>query len=251
MIRDIINGKKKALRGELESVGIGGFKLFAQVNESINYKSTVPTQILEDGSSVSDDIIRDPITVNIIGTVGDRHIEIESLPVAVLGVNDTINDISIMLPNRTQSQLNRIKSIGVSVMDAADKVDKYINIGKSAYSLVSGGETSKPLQEKFIDFIEAVYFGNQLIDVSTSNRTITNMAITNLEIRKNSGINQSDFEITLVKVETVGAIYTDISKFYKKPAGNFSNATAGEVQKGAQNPSTGVNKSLLSAILGR
>ena len=251
MIRDFINGKKKALSGEVESIGIGGFKLFARVSEAVTYKSTVPAQFLEDGSSVADDIIRDPITISISGTVGDQHIELVELPPLVQAAQDALGKISVLLPTRTQSQLNKIKSVGVGIMDAVDTVDKYIDAGKSAYNLVSGGETSKPLREKFLDFIEAVYFGNQLIDIDVAFRTHTSMAITSLEVRTDSKINQTNFELTLSKVETAAAEYTDISEFYKKPSGSAANTVADKSDKGAQDPNEGKNKSLLSAMIGR
>lgn len=251
MIRDFINGKKKALSGEVEAVGIGGFNLFAKVNESTTYKATVPTQVLEDGTVVSDDIINDPITIIISGSVGDSHIELAELPEQLRQLQDLTGQISVLLPTRTQSQINKIRAINSSVTDAVSKIDRYIDIGKSAYNLVSGGNTAKSLREKFIDFVEAVYFGKQLIDIEVAYRTFSSMAITSLTVRTDAKAAQTDFEITLQHVETRAAAYTDISEFYRAPSGGFGSSTAGASDKGAQNPKDGKQKSVLSAVLGR
>lgn len=251
MIRDFINGKKKALAGEDKSVGIGGFKLFARVTESTTYKATVPTQVLEDGESAADDIILDPISINISGVVGDQHIELAELPEWVQAAQDAAGKISALLPSKTQSQLNKIKSIGTSVMDAVDTVDKYLDAGAAAYSLVSGADSPKSLREKFLDFIESVYFGKQLIDVDVAYRTHTSMAISSLEIRTDSKTKATEFEIMLTKVDIRSAEYVDISDFYKKPSAGSADTVAGKSDKGAQDPNAGQETSLLGAIIGR
>lgn len=246
MIKDFIDGKKKALSGEVEPIGIGGFNLFAKVNESTNYKAIIPTQVLEDGTTVSDDIINDPVTISITGSVGDSHIELADLPEQIRQAQDVLGEITTMLPVRTQAQMNKVKAIGASVNDAINKADRFIDLGKSAYNLVSGGSNSKSLREKFIDYIEAVYFGKQLIDVEVAYRTFTNMAIASLTIRTDASAAQTDFELIVQQVETSAAAYTDISSFYKAPAGNFAEGLS---DKGAQNPKDGKTKSLLSAML--
>lgn len=251
MIRDFIEGKKKALSGEDNSVGIGGFKLFARVSEGVNYKATVPNQFLEDGSNAADDILLDPITIIIRGVVGDQHIELSEPPERVQALQDATGKISALLPNRTQSQINKIKSIGTTVMNAVDTVDKYLDAGAAAYDLVSGADTPKPLREKFIDFIEAVYFGKQLIDVDVEFRTHTNMAIVSLDLRTDNKTKETAFEIQLQKVQIASAEYTDIGDFYKKPAAGSADTVAGKTDEGAQNPKAGQEKSLLSAMLGR
>lgn len=251
MIKQFLSGKKQALSGEVEAVGIAGFKLFARVNETTTYKSIVPTQVLEDGTVVSDDIINEPVTIIITGTVGDIHIDLAELPERPAAEQGGVGAITAMLPSRTQAQLNKVRAINNSVTDAMNKVSNFISVGKSAFNLTSGGNTAKPLREQFLDFIEAVYYGNQLIDVEVAYRTFSSMAITSLTVRTDAKSAQTDFEITLQHVETRAAAYTDISEFYRAPSGGFGSSTAGASDKGAQNPKDGKQKSVLSAVLGR
>jgi len=251
MIRDFIEGKKKALAGEDKAVGIGGFKLFARVNEGVNYKATVPVQFLEDGSNAADDILLDPITITISGVVGDQHIELSELPEQIEAAQDTVGKITVLTPERTQSQLNKINSIGTSVANAVDTVDKYIDVGAEAYDMVSGAESSKPLREKFIDFVESVYFGKQLIDVDVEFRTHSDMAIVSLDLRTDNQTEETAFEVQFQKVPMASAEYTDISDFYKNPSSGSASTVAGSVDKGTQNPESGQEKSLLSAMFGQ
>lgn len=251
MIRDLIKGKRQALSNSPKSIGIGGFLLFARVSEGVSYKSTVPNYTLEDGSNAADDIIRDPLTVTINGIVADNYIALAETPKIVSDVKNLSGKIEVFLPNRTQAQLSQVKAIGVTVLDAVDKLDSYIDVATSAYNLVSGGDTSKGLRERFIDYIEAVYFSKQLIDVDVEYRTHTSMAITSLDLRADNKTDETAFEIAFQQVNIKQAIYVDISEFYKNPSPASKDGVAGKSDKGVQNAKGGKEKSLASALLGR
>lgn len=253
MIRDFIKGRKQALASAETPVGLGGFRMFARVSDSTNYKASVPSTYLEDGSAAADHIVRDLLTLTINGEVTDDHIELAPVNETFAALDTVVGQISAFLPNRTQAQINRVRTIGQSVMDAVDKVDRVINIGRDAYNALSGaGATGKPLREQFVDFIESVYYGNQLIDVDAAYRTHSRMAITDLIINRDNERESLRFEITLQQVPVTKLITVDISEFYQAPApGQTGDSVSGAVDQGAQEAGAGRTRSLASAIFGR
>lgn len=259
MIRDYINGRNKALRGGADTeVGIGGFTLFAKVNDTTDYTAQVPTQVLEDGTVATDHIINNPLTMTISGEVSDHHIRLAPpLPITIPS-DSAVGQVVTLLPNRTQAQLNKIQSIGQSVMDAVDRADRLINIGRNAFNAFNPQATTKPLREQFIDFIEAVYYGKQLISVDAAYRTHEDMAITSLIVSRDNQFEVIRFELSLQKVESVELIYTNVQQFYQAPAPATQASVAGETNQGAQETTTEAaeaegtrTRSLASAILGR
>lgn len=259
MIRDYINGRNRALQGGSDvEVGIGGFSLFVRVSDSTDYTAQVPTQVLEDGSVATDHIINNPLTMTISGEVSDHHIRLAPpLPITIPS-DSAVGQITALLPNRTQAQLNKIQTIGQSVMDAVDRADRLINIGRNAFGAFNPQVASKPLREQFIDFIEAVYYGKQLISIDAAYRTHENMAITSLSVSRDNQFEVIRFEISVQKVESVELIYTDIQQFYQAPAPAAQSSVADETDQGAQEKTSEAaeaeesrTRSLASAILGR
>jgi len=259
VIRDYINGRNKALQGGADTeVGIGGFTLFAKVKDATDYTAKVPTQVLEDGTVATDHIINKPLTMTISGEVSDLHIRLAPpLPITIPS-DSAVGQVTTLLPNRTQAQLNKIQSIGQSVMDAVDRADRLINIGRNAFNAFNPQATAKPLREQFIDFIEPVYYGKQLISVDAAYRTHEDMAITSLSVSRDNQFEVIRFELSLQKVESVELIYTNVEQFYQAPAPATQASVAGETNQGAQETTTEAaeaegtrTRSLASSILGR
>lgn len=260
MIREYINGRNRALQGGAEAeVGIGGFTLFAKVTDSTDYAAQVPSQVLEDGSVATDHIINDPLTLMVSGEVSDQHVRLAPpLPITIPS-DSAAGQVVSLLPNRTQAQINKIQSIGQSVMDAVDQADRLIGIGRDVFGAFNPQEnTGKPLREQFIDFVESVYYGKQLISVDAAYRTHDNMAITSLSVSRDNQYEVVYFNITLQKVETVELIYTDIQQFYQAPAPAAQASVAGQTNQGVQEKTSESaeaegtrTRSLASAILGR
>jgi len=257
MIRDFIAGRAQSLSGGTQEteIGIGGFYLFARVSDSTRYLAQVPTNVLEDGSVATDHIINDPLELTISGEVSDVHVRsrpIEFLPPAI---ENTVGSISAFLPNRTQAQLSQIRAIGQSINDRINQVDSLISIGRNAFNAFSPTTQPKALREQFVDFIESVYYGKQLISIEMPYRVHESMAITSVSIERDNQLETLRFEISAQKVELVELVYTDIGQFYKAPAPAVAGKTQGASDKGAQDmneQSAGrKEKSLASALLGR
>ena len=259
MIREFIQGRIKSLTGGNSvsgEVGIGGFTLFARVSDAASYSAQVPTQMLEDGSVATDHIINDPLVFTISGDVSDTHIRLA--PPLTFGIpsDSAAGRVVALLPARTQSQLGKIRSIGESVMDAVDRADRLINTGRNVFNTFNPPAPSKPLREQFVDFLESVYYGKQLITVDAAYRTHDNMAITSLTINRDNQAESIRFEVVVQKVDFVELIYTDIQQFYKAPAPAARASVAGAAEQGAQDKTTEAageskTRSLASAILGR
>lgn len=259
MIREFIQGRIKSLTGGNSvsgEVGIGGFTLFARVSDAASYSAQVPTQVLEDGSVATDHIINDPLVFTISGDVSDTHIRLA--PPLTFGIpsDSAAGQVVALLPARTQSQLGKIRSIGESVMDAVDRADRLINIGRNVFDTFNPPAPSKPLREQFVDFLESVYYGKQLITVDAAYRTHDNMAITSLTINRDNQAESIRFEVVVQKVDFVELIYTDIQQFYKAPAPAAQASVAGATEQGAQDKTAEAagesqTRSLASAIFGR
>jgi hypothetical protein len=138
------------------------------------------------------------------------------------------------------------------------RADRLINIGRNAFNAFNPQATAKPLREQFIDFIEAVYYGKQLISVDAAYRTHEDMAITSLSVSRDNQFEVIRFELSLQKVESVELIYTNVEQFYQAPAPATQASVAGETNQGAQETTTEAaeaegtrTRSLASSILGR
>lgn len=259
MIREFIQGRVKSLSGGNSTtgeVGIGGFTLFARVSDAATYAAQVPTQVLEDGSIAADHIINEPLVLTISGDVSDTHIRLSPPMQVGIASDSAIGQAVALLPNRTQSQLNKIHSIGQSVLDAVDRADRLIKVGQDVFGAFNPQSPGKPIREQFVDFIESVYYGKQLITIDAAYRTHEDMAITSLTVNRNNQSDSLQFEIVVQKVDFVELIYTDIQQFYKAPSPAVKPSVAGKTDQGAQEVSAekageAKTKSLASVLLGR
>ena len=254
-------------RGEAESlesggdieVGIGGFKLFARVNDSTAYETQVPTSTLEDGSFAGDHLINGPIKITITGDVSDVF-----LPPAPVSASQsrlpTVGVVTSFLPARTASQSKAVAGIVNSAADRYKDINDRIQLGKSASSFGGNSSGGKPIREQFIDFVESIHYGKQLVSISMPYRTHESMAISSVTITRDNQRNALSFTLTAQKFRIVETKFTDISQFYKKPAPAVKSQTGGVTDKGVQSPTSGEDsgaggdrkeKSLLSAVIGR
>lgn len=238
-----------------EVVGIAGFSMYAEIENVKDLTSTAPDVTLEDGSIVSDTIFLSPVVISISGVVSDIFIKLEasnnlfSQPDAIIGIT------SQYLPNRTQSQISKIRAIADDAKNINRRINSVIDDGKRLYDEFGNKSGSKTLQEQFLDTVEQIHFSKALIEIESPFRIYKNMRITKVTTSKTNESDEIKFnieakQINLRKLKTVTVSSIDPAP---KPSQGLQGSTEQTVDKGT---TTGKkikeeqSKSLLSSILG-
>lgn len=233
--------KKKAK----EKIGIGGFTLFARVNETVNLNSKIPTVWLEDGSFAQDHIVLDPVTVTIDGEISDVFLERDALPEMITRVQSQIGVVETYLPTRSQSQVQKINAIINDAQDKLREVDRAIDNGKQLYNFFAGSTSDKGNREIFVDYAETWHKGKQLINIETPYRVYEKMAITSLSIVRGNEEEALSFKLTAQEIRFADTLYADINQYFRKPSDGIDGKVDSVVNKGPQKPKE-VDESLLA-----
>jgi len=233
---------------EQEAVGIGGFTTTARVRERVLRSASVPTTFLEDGSHINDHIIRNPLTLSIEGNVSDAFFMPNPAIAALQAAQEQVGNITQYAPARTQAQVSRVSGLANDFTNAIDKVDSFIESSSRVASYLGlQDDTAKSNIENFIDTMESLQEGEQLISIDMPFRTYEQMYITSLEITRTNQTNSLDFTMELQQFRFADTIFTEIT-----PAANPSAATNGQtegskdkgVQEGADVPQSFLNSTL-------
>jgi len=260
-IQEFKAGQDKALdSASTQQVGIGGFTMFARVSDQTQYSTASPTSTVEDGSYIGDHLINAPIKLTISGDVADLFIQAPPQSASESRI-PTIAQMNSFLPKRTVSQIQRVNKAIDSAADRYRSINNSINDGIKiglSVSGISGNKTgTKSLREQFIDYIESLHYGKQLVSISMPFRLHDSMAINDVTITRDNQRNALSFTLTAQKFRIAKTVFSDVSKFYKKPAPAVKSQVGKTVDKGVQSPKSGdgagkkKEKSLLSAIIGR
>ncbi|EDQ2391758.1 hypothetical protein RU50_002751 [Salmonella enterica subsp. enterica] len=257
----ILDGFTKAQesgKSTVKKVGIGGFSLFARVSDSTEYPSQVPVDVLEDGSNASDDIINGPLTIRISGVVADIYADAKPNPMfALLPDYSKYGEVLEYIPTKTQQQLQKINEIADRAEQAVLKAKRLADKGADLFGLVGNPATggAKGIREQFLDFIEGVYYGKQLISVEVDYRIHENMALSGLTITTDNQTMETKFEAVFTKISFTQLTTTPIEQYFKSPSVAAKSKTAGVANKGAQTPAdnsrnSGQSKSVWTALNG-
>lgn len=260
MIREFAAGQNTALETpEIQELGIGGFNLFARVTDSTSYETQAPTAVVEDGSYIGDHLINAPIKLNISGSVADVFLNPPPQTQTTARL-PSVGVVTSFIPGRTVSQLQRVGRIINTATDRYRQIDNVIKLGRNAFDFAGNKAVTKPLREQFIDYIESLHYGKQLVTISMPYRNHDSMAITSVTITRDNQNKALTFSLTAQKFRFAKTVFTSISEFYRKPAPAVESQTAGLSDKGVQSPESGTGtgeaapgrkeKSVLSAILG-
>lgn len=251
----ILDGLIKAQdsgKDTVQKVGIGGFSMFARASESTDYSAQVPVDVLEDGSSASDDIINQPITITISGVVADVYKDAKAnKSLSLLPDYSKYGEVLEYIPGKTQQQLQKMQEIAdraeQEILKTARLADKSAEIFGLTGGDVEGG--AKGIREQFLDFIEAVYYGKQLITLEVDYRKHENMALNNLSISKDNQSDHTRFEATFTKISFTKLTTAKIERHFKSPAPAVKGKTSEVVNKGSQTPANNGKKADVKSFL--
>lgn len=221
-----------------QQVGVGGFTMMARVNESSSLTSQAPTAYLEDGSFANDQIVLDPLRLEISGEVSDIYIERDEYAQDLTRLQAEIGNISSKYAGaKTQAAIQRQNAIINDAADAARKVDQVIADGKQAASFLGNQDAqSKSNRESFIDAMEGIHYSRILVSIDMPFRQHTDMRITSFVHSRDNRSNAVKFKITAQKIRQAEVIFTDIDQFFKSPSEAMNKQTESVVDKGVQEP---------------
>jgi hypothetical protein len=217
-----------------QEIGIGKFTSLVRIRETYRRTASAPSTPVEDGSVVNDHIILDPLTISIEGSVSDVHLRASPVLRAIRQAQAEIGNItSQYAPARTQTQLTQISALANDALDAARRIDALLDAGEQIGALFGNQDaSSKTNRQYFIDYIEELYEGKQLISIDMPYRRLDNMVITSLTINYDNEIDASDFTLEAQKVRMVELQFAQV----QKRSGGTSGQTDAETNKGAQAP---------------
>lgn len=232
LIRDYIDGQFR--NEKKEEVGIGGFTALARVVERTVRSSDIPTVYLEDGSPISDHIIRKPLTIVIEGNVSDVHVSPSNFISAVQRVQQDIGVITQYLPERTTAQASKVSALVNDFTNAVDTIDSAINAGQQLtgyLGLIENAEVNNI--KSFVDNMETHFFGSTLISIDMPYNKYDQMRITSLEIEKDNENEAISFRLEAQQINFVKNILIPISSV-KAPADSVDGQLDNEADKGVQ-----------------
>jgi len=245
-ITDFINRK----RGDtpLEEIGIGGFTTLARVRERYALTAEIPDVPVEDGTSISDHIIHKPKILTIEGDVSDIHLKPSPIIREFQRAQAEIgNLVSQFAPSRTQAQLSKINALATDIDAAIKKGQAVIDAGGQALDYLGLRDSkTKTIQEQFIDAIEALYYGDQLIAIDMPFRQHKNMVITSFTADYDNQENATTFSITAQEMVLAETVTTEV----ETPADGTDGQTKDIVNKGTQTGES-TSQSFLFSALGR
>jgi len=246
LVSDYLNSKIGDT--QKKEIGIGGFTALARVKDSTRFESEVPSSPLEDGSLVHDHIILKPMTVSIQGVVSDVFLRASPITKRFQQATTAIGDFSSMFaPVSTVSQISKMNELAVSALDAVNKMDALVAKGEQIYSLFGNRDSkSKSQQNLFIDYIEAIHNGRQIISIDMPYRTRVDMRITSFTAEYDNQANNTGFTIEAEKVNFAKVIYANIAA--QSPAHGTGGQLANKKDKGSQ-AGRPVSRSVLSWIV--
>lgn len=230
-----------------QEVGIGGFTAMVRIRESYNLSSEVPTTPVEDGSFVNDHIILKPLVLRIEGDVSNVFIRQSPGAREFLRAQAEIGNLSGQFaPERTQSQASKVATLRSDLDSAKRAAGSVIDAGTQAIDYFGNRDTSsKGLQEQFIEAMEALHFGRQVIAIDMPYRRHEGMVITSFEAVTNNEEDSTGFTITAQKIQLAELQFVSVAR----PAAGVGGQLDPQADKGAQEGED-VPRSLLSNLFG-
>ena len=228
-----------------KEIGIGSFTALVRTRERYNLSADVPTTPVEDGSFVNDHIILKPLTLSIEGDVSDVHLRASPAIRDFARAQAEIGNItSQYAPARTQAQLEKIGTLANDAADAIRQLDNLLAAGDQALDYFGNkDDTSKSLQEQFLDAMEALHTGMQAITIEMPYRQHHDMVITSLSVSYDNEIDTTTFALEAQQIK-----YAELQFAAVAPAPGTGGQTAAKTDKGTQEGEP-VKKSLGTQII--
>lgn len=217
-----------------EEIGIGKFTALVRVRESYRLTASAPATPVEDGRVVNDHIILGPLTISIEGDVSDVHLraapEIREIRRTQAEIGNVVSQYA---PARTQTQLSQIAALANDALDAARRIDALLDAGEQVGALFGNQDAgSATNRQQFLDYLEALHNGKQLISINMPYRRLDRMVITSLTINYDNEVDASSFTLEAQQIRLAELQFAQV----QKRAGGLNGQADAEVNKGKQAP---------------
>lgn len=223
-----------------EKIGIGGFTSLARVTESFTLSSEAPTAYLEDGSEASDHIVLKPLTLSISGKVGDVYRETGVISAAIERSVSSVRQYAGFTSNQSAFIEQQANKLAASVEDKARSLDGALSSGQQILSFAGDQTSDRALQQQFVDAMEALHYGKQLISIDMPYRRYDRMRITQVVISRDGTTGEMRFQLQAQRVRKTSTEYVRVTSTSTSaggatnPASGLGGQTEGETDKGAQ-----------------
>lgn len=250
----------------LQQIGIGGFSLFARVNERLSLKADNPTTYVEDGSPLNDHRVKQPEMLTIRGSIGEIYSTPNTFVDRVQSIGNNLGQITQYFPRLTGTQSLAFARVSTSAVSQIGKLENLINAGAQANNLLGNLDNlSKPLGEQFIDAMENIHYGNQLISIQMPYRIYDSMSIKSVVVDRDNTGTALDFTIEAERFRIADLNFVAVEKVATRNGGTAQKVGASPAEslggqaetikdKGAQEgrdvPEAEVRSSGLSDIVG-
>lgn len=209
-----------------ERIGIGGFTALVRIEEKTTQTADIPATVVEDGSFVNDHIILNQLVLSIQGDVSDVFVEPSPIIQDLKRTQAEVGAITQYAPTRTQFQVQQINALTNDISDVIRKADALLGAGEQALKFFGNqGEAGKTNQERFIDSMDALHYGKQLIAIDMPYRRYDNMVITSLEVTRDNERKALRFSLEAREFRFADVVFTEIES---APAPSF--ALGGQAQ---------------------
>lgn len=216
-----------------QKVGIGGMTFGARITENITFAMQAPDVPLEDGSESQDHLILKPVAITIDGYIGDMDLKPEEEIEAYIKANKQVGVVRSYLPERTQSQIDKVNSAVLSVNDVYRRADAAIKAGKQLIEIFKPS-SNKTLQEQFFEGIREIFNSKSLIDIQTSFGIYKNMVLTSVSIPRELNVDSSiRFSLSAKQIRFAETIYSDVSQFIPNQSVDLDRAGDGDRDQGS------------------
>ena len=233
-----------------QRIGIGGFTALVTIEEKTIRTANIPATVVEDGTFVNDHIILNPISLSIQGDVSDVFVERSPFIEELTRAQAEIGVVTQYAPPRTEAQVQQVSALINDLTDAIRRTDSLLNQGQQVLSYFGNKDTnSKTNRELFLDAMDSLYYGKQLISIDTEYRRYNNMFLTLVETTDDNQDNSTRFSIEAQEFRFASTIFTEITAA-PNPSLGLNGQTEPESSKGVQE-GTAADSSLLFTLIGR
>lgn len=219
-------------KSDKQEIGIGSFTAYVAVNESELLEATAPDVALEDGSTISDTIFLKPKIISIDGEVADVHQKFSKSDAVYQAVNNVIGQVTPYLPNRINSEIDKIQRLGDTARNAVAGLDDALSKGEQIFNIVRKENQATSNQQQFLTFIREAHAARELITVETATGVHNDMAIESVQLDTDNTSGKIMFSISLKQIRKVKILGFPF-------AGNPSKGLGGQIDKKVNN---GVNQ---------
>jgi len=261
ILSNFLSSGLSGLLSGLQAVGIGGYVAGARVKESVTKTSKVTQSVVEDGSTISDHIINNPVILQIEGDLGNVSAFSGNPHKSGRSSNSLLGVISSFLPTRTKVQVQKLSHTINTIDRVATDIGNALSGSGNIFDAFSPLLT-KDEKQRFYQYFDGIYKNKILIDVEMPDKTYQNMAMTYFNVSEFGG-NYLSYKFTFQEVRIAVTQSVDSSEFTKNPGdgtksqtsktakkGTVSGSHAGDVSSKTSGASTSKPESLLHAVFG-